>query len=175
MWQRLDRHVSLTCVGLHWDLPTPVRGPHPAPVQQHPGPCTGLLHPSLKGLEKANHSQTCPILTGHLYFCFSSFFTTQEPQNFLGRRRKKKKIPLPSCTALPQWSPLRPTKKEDKLWMFICQFYFPPICFSLVCKPRNGERRWDANTFFLQLLQSLSSRPTVVCDPHNDQTCTAPW
>ena len=43
--------------------------------------------------------------------------------------------------------------------MFICQFYFPPICFSPVCKPRNGERKWDANTFFLQLLQSLSSCP----------------
>lgn len=41
--------------------------------------------------------------------------------------------------------------------MFICQFYFPPICFSLVCKAGNGERKWYANTLFLQLLQSLSS------------------
>lgn len=104
-------------------------------------------------------------------------FITQNPPNFLGRGRKKK-FSLTSCTALPQQSPLRPTKKEDKLSMFICQFYFPPICFSLVCKPRNGERRWDADTFFSAAaseLVLLSSRLTVVCDPHNDQTCTAPW
>lgn len=43
--------------------------------------------------------------------------------------------------------------------MFICQFYFPSICFSPVCKPRNGERKCDANTFFLQLPQSLSFCP----------------
>lgn len=71
---------------------------------------------------------------------------------------KEKKTTIASYTALPQWSPLRPTKNEDKLGMFICQFYFPPICFSPEMERESGTQ----TILFLQLLQSLSSCPPVV-------------
>lgn len=167
--------MSLTCVGLQGELPTLGRAPHPASIQQDP--VQGSPTPVSKAWKRPITPK--PVQTSWDTFPSAShhFFYNPKPTK-LSWKRKEKKFSLTSCTALPQQSPLRPTKKEDKLSMFICQFYFPPICFSLVCKPRNGERRWDADTFFSAAaseLVLLSSRLTVVCDPHNDQTCTAPW
>lgn len=193
-WQRLDRRISLTYVGLHRELPTPARAPchrdrwreagggipgrddPPKPVDtqgaereatQHgcSCPCScpaapGTLHRApLHQSHRLGKGQSPPNLPKpHRTVLLLFLILFYNPRTIeLSWKKKKKNIPGTSCTALPQWSPLRPTKNEDKLWMFICQFYFPPICSSLVCKLGNGERKWDASTFFLQLLQSLSS------------------
>lgn len=47
-----------------------------------------FLNTSLPGLARVKHSQTCLSLTGQFCFYFSSFFITQQPTNFLGRKRK---------------------------------------------------------------------------------------
>lgn len=131
--------------------------PAPAPVQQHPGPCTRLLRTSLTGLARVNHPQTCPSLTGRFYFCFSSFFITQD-RTFLEEEGKKSHEHLAQhCHNGLHYDPLKPRIN------FECSsvsFISLPSVSPWFASPEMGRESGMQTLFFLlQLLGSLSACP----------------